>query len=150
MKNLILYFSILFLGIISCKNNDEDCTNTIRNTTSLESEYGCSNTKHQMEIELADTYKIIRTQADFTEFVSGSCQPTIDFSIYDLVIGKKALSHGNSSIDYKLIENCETGNNTLSVTFNQNETLNTPNITYHALIPKLKNNQELNVEIVFN
>lgn len=43
---------------------------------------------------------IIRNQFNCTEFVSGICQPNIDFSVYDLVIGKKGLVNGNSSIDY--------------------------------------------------
>ena len=33
-----------------------------------------------MEIELSESDMIIRNQLDFAEFVSGSCQPTIDFS----------------------------------------------------------------------
>jgi hypothetical protein len=141
--------SILFLGFISC-NNDNDCTNINVNTTSLESEYGCTSTKYQMEIELSESHMIIRNQLDFAEFVSESCQPTIDFSIYDLVIGKKGLANGNSSIEYQLVENCNTGNQNLTVTFNQNETTEAPNLTYHVLIPKLGDEQGLNVEIIIN
>ncbi|MFK5889889.1 MAG: hypothetical protein QM486_04075 [Flavobacteriaceae bacterium] len=148
MKLRILIISILFLGFYSC-NNDNNCTDNVVNITSLENEYGCTNTKYQMDIDLSDNYMIISNQLDFAEFVSGSCQPTIDFSIYDLVIGKKGLGNGNESIEYELIENCETENQSLTVTFNQNETTEeAPNLTYHALIPKLRNEQELNVEIV--
>ncbi len=149
MEYRILIILILFLGIFSC-NNDDDCTDTILNTTSLETEYGCTNTKYQMDIELSENYMIIRNQLDFAEFVSGSCQATIDFSVYDLIIGKKGLTSGNSSIDYELIENCKTGNENLIVTFNQNETTEAPNLIYHALIPKLRDKQELNVEIIIN
>jgi hypothetical protein len=62
----------------------------------------------------------------------------------------KKKSHGNGihSFIYELIENCETGSENLTVTFNQNETTEAPNLTYHALIPKLRGEQELNVEIV--
>jgi EAL domain-containing protein (putative c-di-GMP-specific phosphodiesterase class I) len=52
-----------------------------------------------MDIELLETHMIIRNQPDFTEFVSGSCQLTIDFTVYDLGIGKKGLANANSSID---------------------------------------------------
>ena len=93
---------------------------------------------------------IIRNQSDFSEFVTGSCQPDIDYSTYDLVIGKKGLTTGNNSISYELVKNCETGNEKLTVTFNQNVTAEAPNLTYHALIPKLENQQILNVEIVVN
>lgn len=61
---------------------------------------------------------------------------------------KKSHGNGNHSIIYELIENCETGSENLTVTFNQNETNEAPNLTYHSLIPKLGNEQELNVEIV--
>jgi len=150
MKYRIIIISILFLGIISCNSDDDDCDDTILNITSLEIEYGCINTKYQMDIDLSENHMIIRNQLDFAEFVSGSCQPTIDFSVYDLVIGKKGLANGNSSIDYELIEDCKTGNQNLIVTFNQNETTEAPNLTYHALIPKLGDEQELNVDIIIN
>ena len=150
-KIRILLLSFIFIGILSCsKDDDNNCSDLIIETTSLENEYGCSNTKYQIEIELSDNYMIIKNQLEFSEFVTGSCQPEIDFSTYDLVIGKKGLSSGNSSISYELIENCENGNQTLTVTFNQNETTEAPNLTYHALIPKLENEQELNVQIIVN
>jgi len=145
MKFRILIISILFLGFYSCNN---DCTDNIVNITSLEKEYGCTDTKYQMDIDLSENYMIIRNQPDFAEFVSGSCQPTIDFSTYDLVIGKKGLGSGNESIEYQLIENCETGNLNLKVTFFQNIASVAPNLTYHALIPKMESQQELNTEII--
>ena len=101
-----------------------------------------------MDIDLSDNFMIIRNQLDFTEFVTGSCHPSIDFSTYDLVIGKKGLTSGNESIEYELIENCETGNLNLKVTFFQNITTVAPNLTYHALTLKIGSEQELNTEII--
>ncbi len=147
MKLRILIISIIFFGFYSC-NNDNNCTDNVVNITSLENEYACTNTKYQMDIGLSDNYMIISNQLDFAEFVSGSCQPTIDFSTYDLVIGKKGLASGNESIAYELLENCETGNLNLKVTFFQNIAAVAPNLTYHALIPKMDSQQELNVEII--
>lgn len=148
MKKQILLFAVLSILFISCHNND--CLDFEIETTSLESLYGCTNTKFEMEIDLDNAYVIITNQSDFEALVTGSCQPEIDFSTYDLVIGKKELSNGNNSIAYKLIEDCETGNQILSVTFNQNDTTVAPNLTYHALIPKLANTQKLSVEIIIN
>ncbi len=145
MKNLFYLLVTVFL-FVSCKNND-DCEDLNVATTSLEAKYGCVNTKYQMDIDLSQTFTVIKNQTDYNALVTGSCQPNIDFVTYDLVIGKQALGNGNTSINYELIENCQTGNQTLKVTFNQNETTVAPNLTYHALIPKLKEGQELNVEI---
>ena len=103
-----------------------------------------------MEIDLSNDFTIIRTQNIFNDLVSGSCHPEIDFGIYDLIIGKKGLVSGNSSIDYELTENCETHNQNLKVTFNQNATMIAPNLTYHALIPKLENRQTVSVDIEIN
>jgi len=150
MKYPILILSMLLLGIISCEKSDDDCTDTTLNTTSLEAEYGCIDTKYQMDVELSESHIIIRNQLDFTELVSGSCQPDIDFSVYDLVIGKQGLTSGNDTIYYKLIENCETGNEFLTITFIQDATTIAPTVTYHALIPKLEDGQEHSVEIVIN
>lgn len=148
MKNSILIL-MLSLLVFSCKK-DDDCTDTVVNTTSLEAEYGCDNTKY-LDIDLSETYKIVRNQEDFENILlSDNCKPIIDFVRFDLIIGKKGLSNGNASIDYKLIEFCETGNETLTVTFNSNSQSNAPNITYHALIPKLKEGQEFTVELVVN
>jgi hypothetical protein len=149
MKYQILLISILLFRIISC-NNDDDCTDTFLNTTSLEIEYGFKKTKYQMDIELSENFIIIRNQFDFSDFVSETCQPAIDFSIYDLIIGKKELANGNSFIDYGLVENCETRNQNIIVTANQNETTEAANLTYHALVPKLGDEQELSVEIIIN
>lgn len=151
MKLRILIISILILGIFSC-DNDDNCSDNDINITSLESEYGCTNTKYQMDIGLSESenYIIISNQSDFTDLVIGSCQPAIDFSVYDLVIGKQGLANGNSSIDYKLVKSCDTDNLKLTVTFNQNDTMIAPNLTYHALIPKINEEQELSVEIIIN
>lgn len=149
MKKSILFLA-LTLMFFSCKKDDDGCTDTVVNTTSLEAEYGCTNTQYQMDIDLSETHTIIKNQQDFDVLVTGSCQPTIDFATYDLVIGKKQFTSGDVLIAYKLIESCETGNETLTVSFTTGVLTVAPNITYHALIPKLKDGQELNVEIVVN
>jgi len=130
----------------SCSNNNY-CSNSTIAITSLETEYACNNTKYEMDIDLSEDTMIISNQQDFSEFVTGTCQPTIDFTRYDLIIGKKTLSSGNESIEYTLIENCETGNLNLKVTFIQNIASVAPTLTYHALTPKMGNQQLLTTEI---
>jgi hypothetical protein len=152
MKQIkILALPFIFAGILSCSNDDEvNCSDSTIETTSLENEYACINTPYQMDIELSEDYMIIGNQTEFLDLVTGSCLPDIDFSNYDLVIGKKGLSNGIDSINYVLIENCENESQILTVTFNKNATTEAPNLTYHALIPKLANEQEFSLVIEEN
>ncbi len=127
----------------SCNENKKmDCTDITIEVNHLENEYGCTG----VDVNLQDTYMIITNPLDYSEFVNANCESDIDFNTYDLVIGKKGLSNGLSSIDYELVENCE--NQNLKITFHLNDTTEAPNVTYNALIPKLSDNQELHVEIV--
>lgn len=61
MKKIkIFILSFILIGILSCSNDDDNnCTDSIIETTSLENEYGCTNTKYHMDIELSDDYMII-------------------------------------------------------------------------------------------
>ncbi len=146
LKIIIIVFLSLFL--FSCNDDENNCTNLTIPTISLEAEYGCVNTKYQTDIDLSDDFTIIGNQAQYDALVSGSCQPTIDFAQYDLIIGKKALTSGNTEIEYDLVENCKTKNQQLTVTFQQNLTSEAPNLTYHVLVPKLSENQEVTVQIL--
>ncbi|WP_143002822.1 hypothetical protein [Psychroflexus sediminis] len=150
-KNKLLFLSLFIFIQLSCSDDEnEACTDKIIETTSLENEYGCINTKFGMEINLTDDFMVITNQEDFERLVTGDCQPDIDFSTYDLIIGKKQLTTGNDSIDYQLIENCETNTYILEVTFKQNNTLIAPNLTYHRLIPKLPQTADVIVDITEN
>ncbi|SEA28562.1 hypothetical protein [Psychroflexus halocasei] len=145
LKTLIL-FALIF-ALQACVTDDQ-CIDYTIDLTSLEEEYNCENTKNQLDINLSDENIIINNQDDYNELVSGNCQPEIDFNKYDLVIGKKNLSNGNDSIHYELIKNCTNGNLHLKVFFYQNDTSVAPSLTYHALIPKMSDQQILNIEII--
>lgn len=148
MYRLLVIALILFN--ISCSDDDGDvCRNEIIETTSLENEYNCENTKSNLEIDLSDDFIVITNQTDFENLVSGNCDPNIDFSRFDLIIGKEQLPSGNDSIDYKYSRNCNTNDYILEVTFNQNMLLIAPNITYHQLVPKIEQGFNVEVEIDF-
>jgi len=142
----------------TCDNNSQnliaidslEILNSTIETTSLEAENNCINTLYQSDIDLSENYTIIRSQSAYDNLVTGSCQPQIDFSQYDLVIGKKGLPNGIISVDYQLFENCENQDLELQVQFNLNLTTVAPNVTYHRLIPKLGVEQNLIVEITMN
>ena len=147
--NIIKTFFILTL-ILSC-NNDDTCgyPNWVT-PNNLENEYGCVDTKYQMDIELNDDYIIIRSQQSFDELITGDCSPQINFLIYDLLIGKKELTTGNASINYYLMKHPCNGQFYLEVNFYGNQTTEASNLTYHALIPKLNNNEIINIGLNVN
>lgn len=150
MKKTTLIFICLFsyVFINSC-NEDDECTPATFPITSLEAEYACVNTPYQMDIDLTEEFIIIRSQSEFEDLVTGTCAPQIDFITYDLLIGKKGLSSGIDSIDYDgLVKNCDNGQLNLTITFIKNATTEAPNLTYHALVPKLDADDIINVNII--
>ncbi|TGD82626.1 hypothetical protein [Hymenobacter wooponensis] len=121
--------------------------NTTLPTTSLEKEYGCTDSRRQLSISLDQTYTIIRNQADFDKLVTGSCHPQIDFTKFDLVIGNKGSASGGSSIAYTYARECETGQLKLQVKFTRGMTNDAPILTYHALVPKLAPQETVQVDV---
>ena len=145
-KFIVVFLALVFVS--SC-SNDDDCSPVVLEITSLENEYGCINTPYGVDIDLSETFTIIRSQAIFDELVTGNCMPQIDFTMYDLLIGKKGLTNGFDSIVYDgLVKNCDNGQLSLTVTFTLNATTEAPNATYHALVPKLEVNEIINVSLV--
>lgn len=107
---------------------------------------GCS-TAHVLNVNVNDSYLLIRSQSEFDNLVTytGDCPLAIDFSAYDLVIGKKQLTSGNQSVDFdQFTQDCTTRR--VRVFFRQNETMIAPNVLYHVLIPKLGSAEQLVVQ----
>ena len=147
MNGRYLFLVLMMIVLdMSCSKKVEDCLNAPLDTYSLEELYECENTKRQMDINLSESFTIITTQSRFSEMVTGTCKPEIDFEKYDLIIGKKGLTSGNVSIDYDFRTDCENDRLLLKVTFNQNITTEAPNLTYHVLVDKLNENE--NVEVI--
>ncbi|MEM5565191.1 hypothetical protein WNY78_08745 [Psychroserpens sp. AS72] len=150
MRNIInLSIGLLLVIVVNSCSNDDECTPVTLGITSLEVAYGCINTPYQMDIDLSDDFTIIRSQTVFNDLVTGDCTPEIDFEAYDLIIGKKGLTNGFDTINYDgLVKNCDNGQLYLTVSFVLNATDIAPNVTYHALVPKLAENEIVNVSIV--
>lgn len=152
MKNLFrivivgLFFSFILLG---CSADDE-CGPVIIATTSLETQYGCLSTAATVDIDLDNTYTIIRNQTDYDTLVSGSCDVAIDFTIFDLLIGKQQLTSGFNEIYYGMIRNCDNGRLYLEVFIELNAAAVAPNVTYHVLVPKLGDTEDIEVSVVTN
>lgn len=141
---LFLFFISSLPFLYSC---DKECGITDLTIKTLESEYGCVNTEDDLDINLLNTYIVIHSQSEFNAKVSGVCNPVIDFTNYDLLIGKKAFPTLTSVDGYKLTKDC-TGDLKLKVTFLVTVFTQPSNLTYHVLIPKLAGNQTINVEMI--
>jgi hypothetical protein len=91
MKYILLAFS-LTLFAFTCKKNQDDkildnpCQSGGVSLGSLESQYGCANTKYGMRLNAVDSLLVIRDQATFVAHVTGNCLPAIDFNQYTLVL----------------------------------------------------------------
>ena len=132
-------------NIVETISLKEGCLSDPLPVKSLEEEYDCANTKY-IDIDLSEDYTIIRSQSAFNALVSDDCNPQIDFSSYDLVIGRKGLTSGNSSIEYRLRKACNSDKLQLIVVFHQDDTTVAQEITYHALIPKLGDEETVEVK----
>ncbi|MBG8556001.1 hypothetical protein [Hymenobacter guriensis] len=139
--------SLALHSCIPCDGDMEPCANTPIPVTSLEKEYGCTNTPRQLSVALSQTYTIIRSQAEFEQQVTGECRPQIDFTKYDLVIGNQGSTSGSSTITYSYQRECETGQLQLSVLFTPGMTNDAPILTYHALVPKLAPTETVSVRV---
>jgi hypothetical protein len=144
---LTMLLIVTICSAFKCNKEDENiaCSSGPLVIKSLETEYGCINTPMQMNISLSNTYRLINSQAEFANLVTGSCLPTIDFAQYTLLIGKQTLNGGLSNISYEANKDCSTGGYVVNVTITKNLALQAPNVTYHLLLPKIQNSSLVQV-----
>ena len=143
MKNSLIFTIILFSILTSCKKND--CHEKILTAKHFESDYGCLNTKYSLVVDLQDNGKIIRSKEAYDTEVGGPCHPDIDFSKYDLVIGKQSSGNENDTIFYDYRSVCPNNEPTLTVDIIQSVFTKPDNVVYHAIIPKLGDEETLHL-----
>lgn len=138
---------VTICSAFKCNKEEESkaCVSGPLAIKTLESEYGCTNTAMQLNINLSNNYRLINSTAEFTSLVTGSCMPAIDFSQYTLLIGKQSLNNGLQRINYEVLNDCASSKYIVNVTLVKNITLQAPNVTYHLLLPKIQNNSSLQV-----
>jgi hypothetical protein len=121
----------------------EDCQDILLNVEHL----GCENPKYSINIDLSNNYTYIRSKEEYDTLVTGSCHPEIDFSKYDLIIGKQTSANENDTIYYDLRKPCPEKKLTLNIEIVQSAVTRPDNVTYHALIPKLGDEETIFVNI---
>jgi len=144
MKGLI-YTALLMLSMISIKSCS--CEEMILDVENFETLFGCNNTKYSLKLDIRNDYILIRNKSDFDEIVSGDCHPDIDFDIYDLVIGRQSSGSINDTIIYNLMQTCPGKDVLLTIGVYHGMGAMPSNVTYHALIPKLRSIKDLEVII---
>jgi len=141
MKNITLILTLMFVGL-AC-NQIKECED-VKLTTH---HFDCENTKYSLKINTQNDYTIIRTKEAYDSKVTGDCHPIIDFSFFDLVIGKQSSGNENDTIKYDLRRTCPYNELTLNVDIIQSDATRPDNVVYHALIPKLGNEETLKIKI---
>jgi hypothetical protein len=141
MKNITLILAFLFLSLACNQIKDsEEIQLTIHH-------FDCENTKYSLNINIQNDYTIIRSKEIYDSKVTGDCHPTIDFSLFDLVIGRQSSGNENDTIKYDLWRTCPGNELILTVDIIQSGATRPDNVVFHALIPKLGNEETLKVKI---
>lgn len=150
MKPIFLFSFITTLAIMFSCSKKNDCEVVQFPIEHFESKFNCDNTKYisSLNINIYNNCKIITSQASFDSLVTGNCHPVIDFSKYDLVIGRQSTGNEYGSINYDLHRNCPEKELILTVDIIQSAATRPDNILYHALIPKLSPNDSLIVKVI--
>ena len=139
-------FGVALAFFVAC-SDDEPCITGEVQFKNLE-DLGCVNTPFQMTVTTDQEFELIRSQEDFDARIGGTCRPDIDWQGYDLIAGMKGLTNGIASIEKSLVKDCLNNRLVLRITFNLNATTIAPMVSFHALIPKIGNNEIIFVELI--
>ena len=143
--NSLIIISMLPIGLTSCK---KECEEIVYKVESFENLYGCQDTRHGLIIDLTNEAIIIISQTGFNSLVEGTCTPSIDFTKYDLIIGKKITDNRVDTIYYDYRADCPDRAKVLQVEIIQSAITTPDTVVYHALIPKLSDAEGVTLNIV--
>lgn len=141
----IFFLVLLSYGLSSCK---KECQEIVYKVESFENLYGCQDTRHGLIIDLTNEAIIIVSQTGFNSLVEGTCTPSIDFTKYDLIIGKKITDNRVDTIYYDYRADCPDRAKVLQVEIIQSAITTPDTVVYHALIPKLSDAEGVTLNIV--
>ncbi|MEM6298676.1 MAG: hypothetical protein AAF740_08325, partial [Bacteroidota bacterium] len=139
-------FLFLVILLFSCQQSQQDDEELLPDepfeafiTTSLELEYGCTNTLYDMDVDIfTGNPQHIRSKEQFDLLVTGTCLPEIDFDNYDLVIGKRQFAFEVDTVSHYPLK---TSDGTVIIVFEVRkgqDLLQEKTIVYHALITKIR------------
>ena len=140
--NKIILSGLILLILSSCSDNDE-CLDVELSVKHID----CPNSKYALQVDINNDFMLISSKESYDNLVSGDCHPSIDFSQYDLLIGKKSSGNENDTIKYNLHKICTDQKLVLTIDIIQSAATRPDNVVYNALIPKLGEGETLEVNI---
>ena len=144
MRKIILLVSVASMVCACHKNNCNERSVPIRH---FDTDYGCQNSKRTLAVNLTNNCILIRSQAFYDTQVTGTCHPSIDFTRYDLLIGKQSSANRNDTILYDYKRTCPNEVLTLNVDIVQSAVTQPDNVVYNAIIPKLTDKDSLRIMV---
>lgn len=141
MKNLLLIGSLLFV-CMAC-NQKDDCQDEKLSVHQLD----CENRRYSPQVDINNNYVLIRSREIYDARVTGDCHPVVDFTRYDLLIGRQSSGNEVDTILYDLRKTCPNDELTLTIDVVQSGATRPDNVVYHALIPKMRDEETLRVKI---
>jgi hypothetical protein len=145
MKSLVLLVGVLSFALLS--SCSDSCETGEVDILGLE-DLGCANPTYELKLLSNNEFEFIRNQSQFDELIVSSCDASIDWVNHDLIVGMARLTNGLSNIDKELVRDCKMNRLNLTFTISTNASLNAPEISFNALIPKVDNTEGLFVKIV--
>lgn len=142
------FFAILLIAALSGSSCRKECQELVLKVESLEKVYGCTGTRNNIIIDLTNNAVIITNLTDFNSYVDGPCKPAVDFSKYHLLIGKKSTTHRVDTILYDYRADCPDRYKTMKVEIVLTAEAIPENVVYHALIPKLTDDEGISLTII--
>lgn len=147
VNKIVILCSFICIMTVSC-SEDPECQEGTIEVSGLE-ERGCTNSPYNITVATLNEFELIRNQEDYDLFIDAKCNPDIDWFKYDLIAGMIGLNKSLAGIDKQLVMNCRTNRLILTFTFRVHQTQAAPIISFDALIPKLKDEQDFFVEFQF-
>jgi hypothetical protein len=98
-------------------------------------------------IDLSNNCTVIQSKEAYDSKVTGTCHPEINFTQYDLVIGKQSSGNWNDTILYDFRQKCPGNELTLTIDIVQTDLTQPDNVVYHALIRKLASGENLIINV---
>lgn len=142
----VLGFIIFMCLVVSC-TKDDDCVSGSVDLLCLD-DIGCTNTLYTLQVKSTNEFELIRSQEDYDRIISSACKATINWVTHDLIAGMINTPSKAIKVNKSLVKDCQKSLLRLNITVFVDDSNVPGRISFHALIPKLKLDEDLIVEVL--